>query len=304
MSTRVWSHAFLFLVLTAGAAAAAPGLVILDYGAQLQRLKRDPHARPGLVADCRAAIADAQGAMQPGDTVPAHAGEFDGLAKARKGDGDDVVLASRDASSICDQLEALAPWSETAQALERAQNLIDWIRVQGDDISDTALSDEHVAEFVAAEQACRPAAAAMAKGPYRAFPVSSGFSNVVIDVATAAQTVCDALAARIVDFKKLKAEREAVNRAWWEETAAPYRKAGIAGERLDYFVSADGIAIYGKGGKELTTPKQKAAAKVTFEVLTGSDGGVTVKRLAWKGNKAAGWSQRDYPTRPGPSAFR
>lgn len=254
MSTRVWSHAFLFLVLTAGAAAAAPGLVILDYGAQLQRLKRDPHARPGLVADCRAAIADAQAAMQPGDTVPAHAGEFDGLAKARKGDGDDVVLASRDASSICDQLEALAPWSETVQALERAQNLIDWIRVQGDDISDTALSDEHVAEFVAAEQACRPAAAAMAKGPYRAFPVSSGFS--------------------------------------------------IAGERLDYFVSADGIAIYGKGGKELTTPKQKAAAKVTFEVLTGSDGGVTVKRLAWKGNKAAGWSQRDYPTRPGPSAFR
>jgi hypothetical protein len=304
MKKHVGSIAVALVLGSVSTAAAMPSLVILEYGKKLQSLKQDPHMDEATFANCRKDIQQAQSEMKPDENVRALYGELDGMAKARKldGEGDYLFLASKDAMAICDRLEKYAPWAKAMEPIDKTGKDAWWLeKILDSGIPDSALEDSWAKGYVEEEQGCRTAAAAMAKAPYKTIAVEQ---NGNVEVGALEKTVCDAMKAQLDRLAKAKEEAIAANKKWWEETAAPYRKAGMAGERLDYFVGADTIAIYGKGGKELTTPKQKAAAKVTFEVLTGDDGSVTIKRFAWKGNKAAGWSQKDYPLRPGPGAFR
>jgi hypothetical protein len=280
----------------AGTAQAMPGAVIADQGRKLADLYRDPHLADGAVKTCREEVAKAMSELEPDDFV--RSDSFAVLAKAVKDDYG-WRLEGVDAMSICDDMAKFEPLQAPLKVLDGAMFqvkflpgvLTDW---------DYPITDDRIASVVATEEGCRPALATMK---------AAGLKKVVlsetdVELATADKQVCDALTDLVVQYKQAKVERDEAHRKWWEEAAAPYKKVGIDGEKLEYLVSAEGIAIYGIGGKELTTPKQKKAAKVTFEVWTADDGSVTIKRQKWKGNKADSWSQKTYPVRPGKSAFK
>jgi hypothetical protein len=121
-----------------------------------------------------------------------------------------------------------------------------------------------------------------------------------LTLAAAKAEVCAKVAAIATTFAQ-DVERERL--AAWERIAAPYKAAGVKGERLDYLVSGHRYAKYGVGGVELTTIKQLAKAKVMFEMLTGQ-GVVTLRRTEFKGDKLVGTSTQEFERRPGPRAYR
>ena len=87
---------------------------------------------------------------------------------------------------------------------------------------------------------------------------------------------------------------------------APYKEAGVAGDKLALVRESyrRDIAIFGKGGAELTTPAAVRDATVMFW-LEGAPGEEwTLHRFAFSGNHRVTSTAEGYVVRPGPSKFR
>lgn len=88
--------------------------------------------------------------------------------------------------------------------------------------------------------------------------------------------------------EELEAAREAI--------AAPYKKAGITGEKLNVCINHN-VKLRGEGGTTIT-PEQIKKASVVF-VLNGN----TVMRIAFKGDAIDTVSEKQYPSTPTADAF-
>lgn len=123
-----------------------------------------------------------------------------------------------------------------------------------------------------------------------------------ITMQEAKATVCAPLAKAGGSFAK---DVEGAKAKRFAELAAPYKAAGITGDRLRLLVDHANYAMYGVGGGELTTPKQLARAKVIFEVLgPGTDGLYTLRRYQFRGHKLVSTTSGDFLLRPRAKHFR
>jgi len=285
----------------AGRSHADPHVQVPEWGNTLQELRKQPRGDEQKLAKCRDVLKKETAELKPTDAIRGLGDAFKGLDRAFN-DGGNLHLKVADVLTICDEIDKYVPFLAPAQALgdalKAAEDIDLWLEMG------SGITEENLAGFSKPEPGCRAAAAAMLKSPYQKMGIQTRTAWRTIDVATASAAVCDKLTSQIARFKQGLADQAAENKKWWEETAAPYRKAGASGEKLEFLVSMHDRALYAVGGKEMTTPKALAAANVMFEVLTGSDGAVTIRRYTWKGNKGTGMTQKNYPTRPGAGAFR
>jgi hypothetical protein len=291
----------LTLALTASTAAAdirddlpMYARAIADLKSQYSRALRPG---PDPVAACRRVVADARAAgVRPTEAL--RDVDFENVRGAVRIDGT-WQLAVRDAGNVCG---ALAYWRTVAKlegAVSEAQSKLDWVAM----IDKARNHPENAAMLAGVGNACDAAVdAAYAAGvaPDTTFPVHGIDTDRTLTLAAAKAQVCAKVAAIATTFAQ-DVERERL--AAWERIAAPYKAAGVKGERLDYLVSGHRYAKYGVGGVELTTIKQLAKAKVMFEMLTGQ-GVVTLRRTEFKGDKLVGTSTQEFERRPGPRAYR
>jgi hypothetical protein len=124
-----------------------------------------------------------------------------------------------------------------------------------------------------------------------------------ITMGEAKEKVCAPLAKAAASFGKdvTQAHDDRV-----AKVAAPYKAAGIGGDRLALLVDHVAYAMYGVGGGELRTPQQLKTAAVIFELLgPNTDSGLyTVRRYQFKGDKLVATTSQDYYKRPGAKAFK
>ena len=109
------------------------------------------------------------------------------------------------------------------------------------------------------------------------------------------------------EIRALCAEYEPIGQqlqARWDEQAkakgeaalAPYKKAGVAGDKLAFIQDEMETRLYSKGGKVIETPQQFAKAAVVCYVVETSEGLYLVHRYRYKGNKLASSDDRSYLT--------
>ena len=125
---------------------------------------------------------------------------------------------------------------------------------------------------------------------------------ITIPMRDAKAKVCAPLAKRsksfATDVSTARTERYA-------ETAAPYKKIGITGDRLDLLVDHASYAMYAVGGAELTTPKQLKSAAIIFELLgPGTAGTYTLRRYQFRGDKLVATTSREFLLKPGSKHYK
>jgi hypothetical protein len=116
-------------------------------------------------------------------------------------------------------------------------------------------------------------------------------------------TVCRPLADKA---KSWDASVSAAHTGAADAVAAPYKAAGIGGEKLAFLVSQKGESdFYGVGGSLLRTPEAIKNASVLF-ILSGGGTGEkwTLYRRQFSGDRLTGSSQRDFLVRPGATSFQ
>jgi len=293
--------ASLILALAASSAAADAHLELQRYAGWIGELKAQYSRALGTeddpIAACRKAIDEARAEGMRGDEV-LRADGYQHVRGARQVDGS-WQLAFRDAGNVC---EAAAYWLKVAQlqgTLSEAQRSLDWLKM----IDLASNHEDNAAKLASIGRRCHDAidrartdrVAATLELEVWGMPTTH-----TLTVGAARAELCAPLIQASETFAQSVAKERA---ARWERIAAPYKAAGIEGDRLAYLVEHDGYAKYGVGGAELTNVKQLAQAKVVFEVLSGQ-GVVTVRRREFKGDALAGTTTKDYERRPGPRAFR
>jgi hypothetical protein len=124
-----------------------------------------------------------------------------------------------------------------------------------------------------------------------------------IKLGDAEATVCKVVADKGKDWDaRVKAAHDGVSGA----AAAPYKAAGIGGDKLAFLTSLKGdFDLYGVGGALLKTPESVKAASLLF-ILSGGGTGEkwTLYRHAFNGDKSASTTQQDFIARPGAKAFQ
>lgn len=223
---------------------------------------------------------------------------YDKLPKSYR-DSRGVHLKLGDAKVICDGLAAGAGLAQARVAVEAAQHSLAWLTM----IDKATNHEDNGPKLQAGAAACRQAIATLTTAKIASIKVTKEgrTDHAVVAVADIEGMFCAPLAKAAATFS---AEVKAARRAAWEKAAAPYKRAGLTGKKLDVVVALDGRAIYAVGGRELTTPKQKKAAAVLFEVLVDNNGMFTVRRYQFKGNKLVRTTSAEYRRRPGAAAFR
>jgi hypothetical protein len=143
----------------------------------------------------------------------------------------------------------------------------------------------------------------LAAGMPTDIPVRIGNSKpIMIPMRDAKAKVCAPLAKAsksfATDVATARTERYA-------ETAAPYKKVGITGDRLNLLVDHASYAMYAVGGAELTTPKQLKSAAIIFELLgPGTEGTYTLRRYTFRGDKLVSTTSREFLLRPGAKHYK
>jgi hypothetical protein len=162
-------------------------------------------------------------------------------------------------------------------------------------------------KFMADAAACSASAKARLDGGESADTVVKAkvfpSGTTQIKLGDAEETVCKVLADKGKDWDaRVKAAHDGVSSA----AAAPYKSAGIGGDKLAFLTSLKGdFDLYGVGGGLLKTPDQVKAASVLF-ILSGGGTGEkwTLYRHAFSGDKSAGTTQQDFLERPGAKAYQ
>lgn len=165
--------------------------------------------------------------------------------------------------------------------------------------------EENQAKLVASAARCtRELDRLLAAGMPQDIAIKVGNSRpITIAMRDAKAKVCAPLVTASASFAKdvgaARTKREA-------EIAAPYKKAGAAGDRLKLLVDHADYAMYAIGGRELTTPAQLAKAGVIFELLgpNTADGTYTLRRYQFRGNTLASTRSRTFIVRPRAAFYR
>ena len=89
-----------------------------------------------------------------------------------------------------------------------------------------------------------------------------------------------------------------------DTVGAPYKAAGIAGDKLRFAIESDGFDRWAPGKRTLTTPAAIAHASVIYELIGGDDTGWTLERFQFSGNKLVSKTAEGFVVRPGASKFR
>jgi hypothetical protein len=132
--------------------------------------------------------------------------------------------------------------------------------------------------------------------------VMVGQPQRAVSLAHAKDEICAPLAKVAKGFaKQVSAEREKRLAA----IAAPYKKAGITGDRLDLCIHYDNAVFRGIGGNELSSPAQIKRAGVLFVTLgpSSDDGTYTVTKYVFKGDKLVSSLDAQYILKPGSKAY-
>lgn len=116
--------------------------------------------------------------------------------------------------------------------------------------------------------------------------------------ATVCKVVADAAGTWDKDVKGAHADEDA-------KVAAPYKAAGIGGDKLAYIIHEKGMSdFFGVGGNLLKTPEDVKKASVIFTLVGGGDTKWTLHRNQFNGDKAAGTSSQDFISKPGGAAYK
>ena len=304
--SRALSECGVFAAVSAtqlGVASARPEAMIFGQASELKsaRATVDYASKDGVVA-CRKDMAEAR--KDPDAPAVLTADEYAGVPKAYT-DKDGTHLELADTDEICNALEKLIPAVAAHHDInEVATSIVAMKRLVEMASSGSGMTKSNLESFELTERKCRPAVAVLKAGGFTKMPIHFDGGETVLPVADYETRFCDGIVEAIKEFKATLGSTQKADKEWAEKAAAPYKKAGAAGAKLEFLIGMEGRALYAVGGRELTTPQTKARASVMFEVLTGSDGSVTIKRYAFKGNVAAGQTQRDYPKRPSASAYK
>ena len=125
---------------------------------------------------------------------------------------------------------------------------------------------------------------------------------VELTMGEAKAKVCEPLAKAAASFAKDVADART---AAYEKAAAPYKKVGVTGDRLNLLVDHVNYAMYAVGGAELRTPMQLKNAKVIFELLgPGTDGLYILRRYQFSGDSLVSTTSREFLLRPGAKHFK
>lgn len=219
------------------------------------------------------------------------------LAKAQ-GEG---VTPTADQTKLCDEFKKYHQLAEAQKAVLEAQRW-NYFLTQ---INMATNHEENGAKMATAAAECtatvdRLAAAGMPMNIK--VRISTGGDGLQIEMKDAKAKVCAPLTKAAGSFAKnvSSARTEA-----YEKAAAPYKKVGITGERLELLANHINYAMYGVGGNELRTPQQLKNAKVIFELLgPGTDGLYTLRRYQFAGDKIVSTTSREFLLRPGAKFFK
>jgi hypothetical protein len=105
----------------------------------------------------------------------------------------------------------------------------------------------------------------------------------VMSITEGRAKVCEAY---LVWANEMKVKIRAAHREDREKRAEPYKKLGVAGEKLELFIEYDDV--YWRGGANcqvISDVKAVAKAKVLFHWLENSDGTHTIRKYTFNGNK-------------------
>lgn len=299
---RILRSLGVMLVLSVGVASAddyQAFMQVRNLASRLEKARAKLDAGKGATKFCRDELAKSKTSGAKPDE-PIYHEVFEGMAKAFKDKQDRWSIHFADAGQICDELDRIEPAARAVVQLSETARHLESLRNAADDPSYVSAKTLEVIKAMLVE--CRASINTLVPIAKAYKLTEIEFSSGPRKLATLGADICDAMDKQIPAYQKLVEAAAAAAKIEWEKTLDAYRKAGADGEKLQFLGSMDGTALYAIGGKELMTPKAKAAASVMFEVLTGD--GVTIRRYTWKGNKSTGMSQREYPARPGASAFK
>ncbi|HKA88229.1 MAG TPA: hypothetical protein VKE22_11200 [Haliangiales bacterium] len=253
------------------------------------------------VERCKQAIHDGRADGVPASFELTSSAGYNGLPSAYPdpGSSGESHLRFGDADAVCAKLAEWMVLGQARKAVEEAARALEWMKM----IDKASNHEENGAKLIATAKACNAAIGTLAAAKMDTIKVArpGRSDHDKVPVAEIDGRYCAPLAKVAATFAD---EVRQARRAEWERLAAPYKAAGLTGDKLDLVVSLSGRAIYGRGGGELTTPREKKAASVMFEVLTANNGSVTLRRYQFSGDKLIKTTSADYPYRPSPAAYR
>lgn len=133
----------------------------------------------------------------------------------------------------------------------------------------------------------------------RDYPPATPLPNTDTTLGEADAKICKALAKAADGWDKRSDESYAAQR---DALLEPYRKAGVAGDKLK-LVRDLGDQLIAPGQAE-ATPANVAKASVLFSLRHDGDRQWTIVRYAFKGNTQIRVTEKGYADQPGPDQFR
>jgi hypothetical protein len=295
---------FVSTLAGAGLAAASPARPFADqlgaYSERIDKLQYNQSAsldRKYTIAGCNAVIAKARAAGLAPSTV-LHANELKGRAKAFRDDHEGKwAVRLADAPSVCREFADWQRIGEAERALKDAHHFVNWLGA----IDVASNHEENAAKLGEAGVACTTELERLiGEGLRLDVTIELGGKELVLRDARA--QVCGKLVAAAETFA---AEVKAARERRYAERAAPYKKIGITGDRLELLVDHYNYPMYAVGGRELKTPAELKKAKVIFEVLLpGTHTVWTVRKYQFQGDKVISTTSREYDRAPTAAAFR
>ena len=273
-----------------------------DYGWALGKMNDgswDPGRVPPDPAKCTAAIAWArENGLEDEDRLSDS--RFEGAPGATKSGNSNPAIRLADAPALCAAYaktsRGLVAQFEAARALAPYVSQLTWMA----NVTPGQGGDAPVQNLAKAGEECRAAVdRAVAAGAR--LDGKLVVKEVEKTLEQARRDVCEALATQAPEY--IARHREAT-REKREKAMAPYRAAGISGQKLELMIQYDGVYWRGVGGNTVTDPRDLAKAQVLFHWLEAADGTQVVRRYQFAGQKLLRTSEKTYRRQPGSDAFR
>lgn len=203
--------------------------------------------------------------------------------------GDNFTLAR--APALCEAFAKAHRFAEAYKVVMDAQSSLEWLA----EIDYEANHEGNQPMLEKSAATCTSELARLIKEGVDTDAVLH-FRDLDVKIGEAQTKVCAPLAKAAATFAKDVAAAK-------EKVLAPYKAAGIKGDRLDFVKDNDG-SIRGVGGRSLTTMKEIKSAKLMFVVTVDSNEIYSVTRYVFSGNKMVTWTTKKYDREPGAGAFR
>jgi hypothetical protein len=217
--------------------------------------------------DCYEDVLAAKAAGDAPDTVV-------GAIKGKK-----VTLAEM-GDLVCKPHQRAHHFTEVFQAIKKAHEANVWL-------TQIEMSSNHPENQAMLEKTAKECAAAADRGVQLGFGDLEFRDGIFIDQTK--EKVCEPLAKAAKSFA---ADVENAANAALEEAKAPFKKAGIKGDKLHICASYADRTFRGKGGAELSPAQVKKSNLLFFWSGPDSSSGLYyLQRYAFKGDKLVGQSE-------------